>query len=39
MPCGAFEAVVRDMVIQDLDTARRRKLLASHGYEVALLLD
>ena len=38
-PRTTFEAMVRDMVIQDLDTARRHKLLASHGYEVALSLE
>ena len=38
-PATSFEAMVHDMVAHDLDTARRHKLLASHGYKLALSLE
>ena len=38
-PTTSFEAMVQEMVAHDLDTARRHKLLASHGYNVALSLE
>jgi len=38
-PATSFEAMVGEMVAHDLDTARRHKLLASHGYNVALSLE
>jgi len=38
-PATSFEAMVREMVEHDLDTARRHQLLASHGYNVALSLE
>jgi GDPmannose 4,6-dehydratase len=38
-PRTSFEAMVREMVAHDLDSARRHKLLASHGYPVAFPLD
>ena len=38
-PATSFEAMVQEMVAHDLDTARRHKLLASHGYNVALSLE
>jgi GDPmannose 4,6-dehydratase len=31
--------MVQEMVACDLDTARRHKLLASHGYNVAISLE
>ncbi|BDT58201.1 GDP-mannose 4,6-dehydratase [Massilia varians] len=39
IPSTSFEAMVQEMVAHDLDTARRHKLLASHGYNVALSLE
>jgi len=38
-PATSFEAMVREMVAHDLDTAHRHKLLASHGYKLALSLE
>jgi GDPmannose 4,6-dehydratase len=38
-PRTSFESLVQDMVAHDLDTARRHKLLASHGYNVAISLE
>jgi GDPmannose 4,6-dehydratase len=38
-PLTTFEAMVQEMVACDLDTARRHKLLASHGYNVAISLE
>jgi GDPmannose 4,6-dehydratase len=38
-PRTTFEAMVQEMVACDLDTARRHKLLASHGYNVAISLE
>ncbi|QJD98790.1 GDP-mannose 4,6-dehydratase [Massilia forsythiae] len=38
-PRTGFEAMVQEMVAHDLDTARRHKLLASHGYNVAISLE
>jgi len=38
-PRISFEAMVQEMVACDLDTARRHKLLASHGYDLALSLE
>jgi GDPmannose 4,6-dehydratase len=38
-PRTGFEAMVRDMVAHDLETARRHQLLASHGYNVAISLE
>jgi GDPmannose 4,6-dehydratase len=38
-PRISFETMVQEMVKQDLDTARRHKLLASHGYSVAMSLE
>jgi GDPmannose 4,6-dehydratase len=38
-PRTSFEAMVQEMVASDLDTARRHKLLASHGYNVAISLE
>ena len=38
-PTTSFAAMVQEMVAHDLDTARRHKLLASHGYNVALSLE
>jgi GDPmannose 4,6-dehydratase len=38
-PRTSFEAMVREMVAHDLDSARRHKLLASHGYPVASPLE
>jgi GDPmannose 4,6-dehydratase len=38
-PRTSFEAMVQEMVACDLDTARRHKLLASHGYNVAISLE
>ena len=35
-PQTGFESMVQEMVAHDLDTARRNKLLKSHGYHVAL---
>jgi GDPmannose 4,6-dehydratase len=35
-PQTSFEAMVQEMVAHDLDTARRHKLLKSHGYNVAI---
>ena len=35
-PRTGFEAMVREMVTHDLESARRHKLLRSHGYNVAL---
>jgi GDPmannose 4,6-dehydratase len=31
--------MVQEMVASDLDTARRHKLLTSHGYNVAISLE
>jgi GDPmannose 4,6-dehydratase len=38
-PRTTFEAMVQEMVATDLDKARRHKLLASHGYDVAISLE
>ena len=38
-PRTGFAAMVQEMVAHDLDTARRHKLLASHGYDVAMSLE
>jgi GDPmannose 4,6-dehydratase len=38
-PRTSFESLVQEMVAHDLDTARRHKLLASHGYNVAISLE
>jgi GDPmannose 4,6-dehydratase len=38
-PRTSFEAMVQEMVAHDLDSARRHKLLASHGYNVAISLE
>jgi GDPmannose 4,6-dehydratase len=38
-PQTSFEAMVQEMVQCDLDTARRHKLLKSHGYDVAISLE
>jgi GDPmannose 4,6-dehydratase len=38
-PQTSFEAMVQEMVAHDLDTARRHKLLKSHGYNVAISLE
>ena len=38
-PATSFEAMVQEMVAHDLETARRHKLLASHGYNVAISLE
>ena len=38
-PRTSFEAMVQEMVASDLDKARRHKLLASHGYNVAISLE
>ncbi|WP_036165279.1 GDP-mannose 4,6-dehydratase [Massilia sp. 9096] len=38
-PRTSFESLVQEMVARDLDTARRHKLLASHGYNVAISLE
>jgi GDPmannose 4,6-dehydratase len=38
-PRISFEAMVQEMVMCDLDTARRHKLLRSHGYDVAISLE
>ncbi|WP_020652573.1 GDP-mannose 4,6-dehydratase [Massilia niastensis] len=38
-PQTSFEAMVHEMVAHDLETARRHKLLQSHGYNVALSLE
>jgi GDPmannose 4,6-dehydratase len=38
-PRTTFDAMVQEMVACDLDTARRHKLLASHGYDVAISLE
>jgi GDPmannose 4,6-dehydratase len=38
-PTTTFEAMVQEMVAHDLDTARRHKLLKSHGYDVAISLE
>jgi GDPmannose 4,6-dehydratase len=35
-PSTSFEAMVQEMVAHDLDSARRHKLLASHGHRLAL---
>jgi GDPmannose 4,6-dehydratase len=35
-PRTSLESMVKEMVAHDLDSARRHKLLASHGYNVAL---
>ena len=39
IPETSFESMVREMVAHDLDTARRHKLLKSHGYHVAISLE
>ena len=39
VPTTSFEAMVQEMVECDLDRARRHKLLASHGYNVAISLE
>jgi GDPmannose 4,6-dehydratase len=38
-PRTSFEAMVHEMVAHDLDSARRHKLLLSHGYDVAISLE
>jgi GDPmannose 4,6-dehydratase len=38
-PRTSFDAMVQEMVAHDLDSARRHKLLASHGYNVAISLE
>jgi GDPmannose 4,6-dehydratase len=38
-PRISFETMVQEMVACDLDTARRHKLLASNGYNVAISLE
>jgi GDPmannose 4,6-dehydratase len=38
-PRTSFEAMVQEMVACDLDTARCHRLLASHGYNVAISLE
>jgi GDPmannose 4,6-dehydratase len=38
-PQTSFEAMVQEMVAHDLDSARRHKLLKSHGYKVAISLE
>jgi GDPmannose 4,6-dehydratase len=38
-PQTGFEAMVQEMVQCDLETARRHKLLRSHGYNVAISLE
>jgi GDPmannose 4,6-dehydratase len=38
-PHTTFEAMVQEMVAHDLDTARRHKLLKSHGYDVSISLE
>jgi GDPmannose 4,6-dehydratase len=38
-PLISFESMVQEMVKHDLETARRHKLLKSHGYEVAISLE
>jgi GDPmannose 4,6-dehydratase len=38
-PRTSFDAMVQEMVAHDLDVARRHKLLASHGYNVAISLE
>ena len=38
-PRTSFEAMVQEMVASDLDTARRHKLLKSHGYDVPIHLE
>jgi GDPmannose 4,6-dehydratase len=38
-PRTSFAAMVQEMVECDLDTARRHKLLASHGYNVAISME
>jgi GDPmannose 4,6-dehydratase len=38
-PQTSIEAMVHEMVAHDLDTARRHKLLKSHGYDVAISLE
>ncbi len=38
-PGTSFEAMVREMVAHDLDTARRDRLITSHGYNVATSLE
>jgi GDPmannose 4,6-dehydratase len=38
-PRTSFEAMVQEMVACDLDKARRHKLLASHGYNVAISME
>jgi GDPmannose 4,6-dehydratase len=38
-PRTSFEAMVQEMVAHDLEKARRHKLLASHGYNVAISLE
>jgi len=38
-PRTSFEAMVQEMMAHDLDAARRHKLLASHGYNVAISLE
>ena len=35
-PRNGFEAMMRDMVAHDPETARRHQLLASHGYNVVV---
>jgi len=38
-PQTSFETMVQEMVAHDLDTARRHKLLKSHGYDVPISLE
>jgi GDPmannose 4,6-dehydratase len=38
-PRTSFETMVQEMMTCDLDTARRHKLLTSHGYNVAISME
>jgi GDPmannose 4,6-dehydratase len=38
-PQTSFESMVREMVAHDLDSARRHRLIESHGYHVAISLE
>jgi GDPmannose 4,6-dehydratase len=38
-PRTSFESMVREMVAHDLDSARRHRLLKSHGHHVAISLE
>jgi GDPmannose 4,6-dehydratase len=39
VPQTSFEAMVQEMVAHDLDSARRHKLLKSHGYSIAISME